>query len=230
MKVGNSVKTLPTVKPKLYAGKVGTIAIKNDGEIGVLIAGRVVWFLEREIEEWEDGSLPTQLPTTATIAANGKSVKGQTNQTPATGVRHAGQSSSVTSAEETGRTTTRVDQPDSTPPRVMSTSTREGGLGAQESAREGQEVGAKVSRPPRGEPGGPQEGTAIDSRGVDGPEGESAVEPLSPPSWPAESLSGLNPGERGPGGGVVAQCLACSGLWERPKQRGRPSLNCPRCR
>ena len=227
MNVGQSITTLPTVKPKLYAGKVGTVATRNDGEVGVLIAGRIVWFLEREIEEWEDGSLPTKSPTTATIAANGKSVKGQTKTIPTTGVTSVGTVSSVTSAEGSGQMTTRADLPESTRAREMSTSTREG---AQERAREGQEVGARVPRAPRGELGGPQEGTAIDSRGVKPPERESSPKPLPPPSWPAESLSGLILGERGPGGGVVASCLACGEAWERPKQRGRPALNCPRCR
>ena len=72
--------------------------------------------------------------------------------------------------------------------------------------------------------------TAIDSRAVPGSERPSEPRPPSAASRGSGDLSAFNPGERGPGGGVVAQCVACRGLWERPKQRGRPSLKCEGCR
>ena len=205
MNVGASIRTLPTVRPKLYAEKVGTIAIKNDGEVGVLIAGRIVWFLEREIEECQNGS-----SSGVTVGEGAKSARGQGGGSPLSQStpRDARTSScSGQGGEGSGK-----------------------GLGTQERAREGQEVGAMVPRPPRGEPGGPPEALAIDSRGVKPPERESSPKPLPRPSRGSGDLTGLNPGERGPGGGVVARCEGCRELWERPRQRGRPSLNCPRCR
>lgn len=36
--------------------------------------------------------------------------------------------------------------------------------------------------------------------------------------------------ERGVGGGRLAECVVCHEVWERPAQRGRPSLRCPGCR
>jgi hypothetical protein len=49
VKVGDSVTTLPTTRPKEYANVSGVIATRNGEEYGVLVKGRVVWFLEREI-------------------------------------------------------------------------------------------------------------------------------------------------------------------------------------
>ena len=207
MRVGARVSTLPTVRPKLYAGRVGTVAIKNDGEVGVLIAGRVVWFLEREIEGWNGSS------SSVSVRKSVESAREQDGSSPLS-----------QSTPRDARTSSCTDQGGA------ASGKGDGNLGAQERAREGQGVGARVPRPPRGEPEGPQEVTAIDSEGVDGPEGESSPKPLSRPSRGSGEDQELILGERGPAGGVVARCEGCSGLWERPKQRGRPSLKCPRCR
>ena len=211
MNIGAKVTTLPTVRPKLYAGKTGTVAIVNDGELGVLVGGRVVWFLEREIEEWNGSSSGVSARESA------KSVREQGGSSP-------------------------LSQSTPSDARISSCSGQggegsgkgDGSLGTQERAREEtvSELAARESGEPPGEwvPGSPQRLVTNPPRGIEAPERESSPEPLPPPSWPAESLSGLNPGERGPRGGVVARCEGCGGLWERPKQRGRPSLNCPRCR
>ena len=37
-------------------------------------------------------------------------------------------------------------------------------------------------------------------------------------------------GARGPAGGILATCVTCSRVWERPKSRGRPSFKCGECR
>ena len=194
MNIGQSIRTLPTVKPNLYAGKVGTIAIKNDGEVGVLIAGRVVWFLEKEIEEWITHG------TGAPNATNGECAKGQTKMTPTTGVTRVGIVSSVTSAVETGQTTTRARPA----PRAST----------QERAREGN-------------PGTPVAPLTNPSSPVPASERESPPKPVSAPSRICE---GAAVGARGLGGGVIARCEGCGGVWERERRRGRPSLKCPTCR
>lgn len=211
MRIGDAVKTLPTVKPSTYANRQGVVATRYEDEIGVLVNGRVVWFLEREIEEWNGSS------SSVSVGKSAKSVRGQDGGSPLS------QSTprDARTAECTGQGGEERGSGD-------------GSLGTQERAREEtvSELAARESGEPPGEwvPGSPQRLVTNPPRGVKPPEWESSPEPLSPPSWPAESLSGLNPGERGAGGGVVARCEGCRELWERPRQRGRPPLNCPRCR
>src|SRR5687768_2005139 len=33
-------------------------------------------------------------------------------------------------------------------------------------------------------------------------------------------------GDRGPSGGIMARCVGCGQLWERPARRGRPAIKC----
>lgn len=179
MNIGSAVKTLPTVKPKLYAGRQGVIATRNEDEWGVLINGRVVWFLEREIEE--NGS------TDGDTRDNG-----HTNGA-------AGGSRVVTSQSP-------VQQP------------RAPGLSR------GMAATSPVAQ------SGPERPMTKPASPVPGSEPLSALNPVSAAPGPAPSLSGLTPGERGPGGGVVARCGGCGGLWERPKARGRPARMCEPCR
>ena len=207
--IGTSIRTLPTVKPKLYAGKVGTIAVRNEDELGVLINGKIVWFVEKEIEEcMTTVTVPTAVPPT--------NARG-------TGPQSSSKDSVKNARENTG--------PNMLPGRASSLVTRpDRSLGTQERAREGQGAGAKLPGEQSGTPGGPQTATAIDSWVVPGSERPSEPRPPSAAPRGSGDLSGFNPGERGPGGGVVAQCVACGVLWERPKQRGRPSLKCEECR
>lgn len=51
MNIGTRVTTLATVRPPKYANKVGAVVTVNEGEYGVLVDGRLVWFREREITE-----------------------------------------------------------------------------------------------------------------------------------------------------------------------------------
>ncbi len=63
MRVGDSVTTLDTVRPRAYANVTGTVSTRNENEYGVMVNGRLVWFLEREIRECQSqGS--TQRPST----------------------------------------------------------------------------------------------------------------------------------------------------------------------
>ncbi len=58
-------------------------------------------------------------------------------------------------------------------------------------------------------------------------EAESVLTPY--PACPALS-QGLQEGARGPGGGLVAMCVKCGRLWERPVRTGRPAIWCETCR
>ena len=185
MRVGDTIRTLPTTRPKSYANVDGVIATRNGDEWGVLVNGRLVWFLEKEIEEC--GTRPT---TTATSARSRRTVNDRTQTTPTTGVTNAGTASSATSAESGGQTT-------------MSTSA---GQLAPDRRFSGPSSPASSSRP------------------------QSPPVAVSASPGLSDGLSCLSPGERGPGGGIVAQCVACGQMWERPKQRGRPSYVCRECR
>ena len=163
MRVGDTIRTLPTTRPKSYANVGGVIATRNGDEWGVLVKGKLVWFLEKEIELWKSARI----------------VERSSTSVPAPG------DTMMTAASPTGVTAL---------------------------------TGANVN---------PLSGP---SRPVSSSRPGSSPEPVSASPGPADGLSGLAPGERGPGGGIVAQCVACGQMWERPKQRGRPSHVCRECR
>ena len=193
MKVGDSVSTLPTVKPKLYAGKVGTIAVRNEDEFGVLINGKIVWFVEKEIEICQS--------TKPTLSSTGRAPGSSSDRVPADGEGHRAvptNGPAVTRGSMSAGTTTHGTMRDALPVERRSV----------------------APRVPLTNPSSP----------VPGSERPSEPRPPSAASRGSGDLSGFNPGERGPGGGVVAKCAACGGTWERPKQRGRPSLKCEGCR
>lgn len=190
-KIGVSVRTLPTVKPKLYAGKTGTIAVKNEDEIGVLINGRIVWFLEREIEIWSSPTVGTAEPPSRKLANNG--------HTSSTGLPARNQS--------------REGSKSDLLPQALPT--------AAASCRQTLPIAREEARMPHGCP--------VTNPGV-GAEGQEAAMGLEGDSGPSRICEGATVGERGPSGGIIARCEGCGGLWERPKQRGRPARRCEECR
>lgn len=74
---------------------------------------------------------------------------------------------------------------------------------------------------------GSDQSGGINSEGRKALEGESAPEP---PAINPEPADRALVGTRGPAGGLIAECVACGRLWERPRGRGRPSFKCGECR
>lgn len=69
--------------------------------------------------------------------------------------------------------------------------------------------------------------TGINSSPVHGEAGRSEPEPVREYSPPAGRHYTAG---RGPGGGVLAMCVACGQEWERPVRAGRPAAKCEECR
>lgn len=84
-----------------------------------------------------------------------------------------------------------------------------------------------LTNPGRGEMGEDEESTGeagnVAVRGAERPLLLQAQDALA-------AAYGLTVGSRGPNGGIMARCEECSGIWERAKQRGRPSRKCGECR
>jgi hypothetical protein len=60
--------------------------------------------------------------------------------------------------------------------------------------------------------------------------GEAAVSEPGEGDGAPRVCEGLIEGDRGPGGGIMARCVGCGQLWERPARRGRPAIKCEECR
>lgn len=80
-------------------------------------------------------------------------------------------------------------------------------------AREGREQAGEPLSAPRIIPEGPGAASEPDA---------SRVNP--------GAAEGLREGDRGPGDGLVAKCVKCGRLWERPARKGRPAIWCEECR
>lgn len=140
----------------------------------------------------------------------------QTTQT-ATTASHAGKPSPVMSAGRHGPMTTGVGPQRRRPVPEMGTPA---GGSPVSNAREDRKLalgyGAELTDDPLSRPG------TI-------PNGECDRTTPDPPSAPGFNYSTALVGARGPAGGVLAECVQCHRVWERPKQRGRPSARCPEC-
>ncbi len=61
-------------------------------------------------------------------------------------------------------------------------------------------------------------------------EPEAAVsEPEPSPVNPGPAETAIVP-SRGPNGGLLARCVKCGRVWERPARKGRPAVKCEECR
>lgn len=203
MNIGTSIRILPTVKPKLYAGKVGTVATKNEDEIGVLINGRIVWFLEREIEICQNG-----LSSSVDANRGAPSVKTRDGRSPLSQSTQRG----APTARCTGQGGAGNDESDQLPQALPD---------AAASCRQTLPATREEPRMPHGYP--------VTNPGA-GVRGQEAAMGPEEDCGPSRICEGATEGSRGPGGGIIARCEGCGGLWERPKQRGRPARRCEGCR
>ncbi len=119
MRVGDRVTTLPTVRPKLYAGKQGVVYTRVEDEWGVLVNGRVTWFKERE------------------LVGNGPSAASQATEN----TRDNGHSGGATNGHAMAREESPVQKP--------SSSRLRGSLGASETMAPVLAPSGPLTNPPR---------------------------------------------------------------------------------
>lgn len=166
--------------------------------------------------------------TGATVAGNGNSANATTNGVD-TSATTAGTTLNATNAGNGGPTTTNV-QP--TAPQARATPETPAGGSPVLDAREDR-FDPSPDHDADGQPWG-NEALTNPGRGETGEDEESTGEAGSGAGRGGERATVGGPldiyGARGPNGGVIAECVACHQLWERPRRRGRPSYVCGGCR